>query len=294
MSQMDNAASTEDFVKVVSIIHESCMVALGTEEYHAILGFCKTLDSPRKMAQPRHALDSIHLCPRVLTLPDSLGLTVTSDSLDSDSYAIVKYVEGNSAKTLLVMEDGSTPIDEIRYILNLEDAYPSSGGLIAQGKSVVLRALRFIGLALDDGVTFEGILSKNSSLMNNAEEAVLERLKLGELEIISNSLIGSPQHVESLTKSGRILFLPDFNHLGLGAHFLVHGDYDSVVRASRENAIEATIFRTGEQAYAVVCSPSTWRAGFVASTLVANLELWPVLETSSPRRMLRDEPLKLI
>jgi hypothetical protein len=282
-----------DLSNVIEVVHDGCVLSLGTEEYHTILGYCKTLNAPRKLTKSKHSLDSVHLNPRILTLPESLGITSDSDVSERDAWARIEFAEGSHVKVLNVLEDDSEPIEEISYVLNLEDAYPSSGGLIAHGKSIVRNAIRMIGLGSQSEYTFEARISKNVSSMNSAEEAVYERLKLGDAEIIMNSLIGSPQHVETLTKNGRVVFLPDFNHLGIFPQYLIHGDYDAVSAAALENSIETTIFKTGESAYALVCAPPTWQSGFVSAVRLSGLSLWPVVSVASSRRLLRCESLHL-
>jgi hypothetical protein len=67
----------EKWMQALSEFHDAFEVSLGTEEQLSIQGFCKSLSKPRRLASKRHILESIHLAPRALCDPTSLGITVS-------------------------------------------------------------------------------------------------------------------------------------------------------------------------------------------------------------------------
>ncbi|MFW9926190.1 MAG: hypothetical protein ACFFDM_05415, partial [Candidatus Thorarchaeota archaeon] len=67
-----------DWIRAFHILHDSIQVAIGTEDYHIIQGFCKTLEKPRKLEDHRHSLEKIHLAPRVICNPTPLEIPIFS------------------------------------------------------------------------------------------------------------------------------------------------------------------------------------------------------------------------
>ncbi|MBE0526005.1 MAG: hypothetical protein IH631_03625 [Candidatus Thorarchaeota archaeon] len=129
---------------------------------------------------------------------------------------------------------------------------------------------------------------KTERSLETKEIAVLERLLLGNLDIISNTLIGSPQIVKRLLEKECIVFIPDFNHLGIESDFVLHGSYDDVKRIG-ESTLESTLFKYNSDAYAIVSAPTSWRKSLLESAFDFNLDIWPILSIKSERRLLRDE-----
>jgi hypothetical protein len=180
-------------------------------------------------------------------------------------------------------------IDAIEYWLNLEDIYPSSTGLITHGLDVVRRALGKLGVISESTKTFESrIEMKTDRSLDSKETAVLERLVYGDLEILSNTLVGSPQILKSLFDKECIIYVPYFNHLGVDLDFVVHGSYD-VVKQIVQSTVESTLFKCSSDAYAVVSTPSSWRQPLLQLASDSNLEIWPIVSVRSNRRLLRDE-----
>jgi len=146
-----------------------------------------------------------------------------------------------------------------------------------------------LGVVANSVNTFEARLEmKGDRSLETKEIAVLERLLMGDLDIISNTLVGSPQIMKRLLEKECIILVPDFNHLGIEPDFVVHGSYDDVQRISR-TTLESTLFKCNSKAYAIVSAPSSWRRPLLESNADSNLDIWPILSTTSKRRLLRDE-----
>ncbi|MFW9807371.1 MAG: hypothetical protein ACFFFK_11640, partial [Candidatus Thorarchaeota archaeon] len=130
-----SSSSSDNWMQALTIIHDGVRISIGTEEYHTIQQFCQTLSKPRKMTAHKHTLDKIHLAPRVICDPSSLGIQISlSSGLPSiDDWASVTYFEGNKSKSYKVGLGDGPPITGIDYWLNLEDVYPTSGGLVSHG-----------------------------------------------------------------------------------------------------------------------------------------------------------------
>jgi hypothetical protein len=293
LAKMKTEGELDAFSEVLGVLHSGCLLPVGTEEYHRIARYCRDLNAPRRLLDDRHSLPSIHLAPRMFAFTETLGLTLSDGppSEGSDVWGSVTFVEGPDSKCLVLGEGGERQVERFEYLLNLEDSYPSTGGLISQGRYIVRRALTSLGLTENPATTLEASIEPSESTLNAREGAVLERLLIGDAEVIHNSLVGSPQIVESLVKKGRIVFLPDFNHLGISPEFLLSGDYREVRDVVRENAIESSLFKAGGEAYALVAAPSLWRMGVMETSRSRALSIWPVLSVSSRRRVLRDEAL---
>ncbi len=292
LSRTEPNPSLTDFSHALKAIHDECVLPIGTEEYHKIAGYANECSSPRKLQNSRFELPSVHLSPRVLSVPEGLGLSLGKGARadEAEAWAQVSFREGNAAGTLQIGQSGTQRIERIDYILNLEDVYPSTGGHISQGSQIIQRALQFFGVRSNPLITFQAEIAPSDSTLNATERAVLERLLLGKREIVLNSLIGSPHVVDSLVKKKRIVIVPDFHHLGVKPDFLLHGEYEGVLKIALENSLEATVFRLEESAYAVVSSPSTWRRGLLLDSSRTSVSLWPVVEVLSERRILRHEP----
>ncbi|TFG34158.1 hypothetical protein EU527_04730 [Candidatus Thorarchaeota archaeon] len=278
--------------EALSIVHDSLVVPLRTEDFHVIDGFCKTLSNPRQLEKRRYTLNSIHLAPRVLCDLSPIGMPLTlaiTDTLNHESWAQVHYLIGKKQRYLEISTSGTEKITSIEYWLNIEDIYPSSGGPISHGQNIIRRALEKIGIiTLVDG-TYETTLSINDDRsIDTKERAVLERLSLGKLEILSNTLVGSPMILNTLIQKGCIALLPEFYHLGIEQELLLHGPYD-VLHTLVRGSLEATLFRVHDKAYAVVSSPSSWRKPLLSLMIDSNVELYPIISVQSARGILRNE-----
>lgn len=282
------------WIEVLSTIHNSVVVPIGTSEYHAIDGFCKTLGNPNQLVKRRHVLDSVHLAPRVFCDGASLGnqLAISIDNVEhGGSWASVRIVNESRSQILTIGTQDKESIDALEYHLNLEDIYPSTSGLLSHGLDIVHRALGKIGVVTDPAITFEARLEmKENRFLEAKEIAVLERLLLGNLDIVSNTLVGSPQIVNRLVEKECIIFIPDFNHLGIESDFVIHGSYNDVKRVS-ESTLESTIFKINTEAYSIVSAPTSWSKPLLESASDSNLDIWPIISCHSVRRLLRSEQL---
>ena len=293
LQEVPSVSQVEDWKEPIKVIHDDSRISIGTEEYHIIQGFCQTLSKPRKLNSRKHALESIHLAPRILCDPTPLDIQISlsNDKPTGADWANVTYFSDGKIETLkLGLEEGE-PLIALEYWLNLEDVYPTSGGLISHGKSVLQRALAALGIRREPEGTYEASVEFSEANLAANEKAVLERLILGELEVLSNTLIGSPQIISKLLSKGKIAFLPSFNHIGVDMDYLLKGKIDSVRTVAREHSLESTIFRTNVDSMAVVSAPSTWRNGLFEAATVEGISVWPILTTSSSRNILRSEIL---
>ncbi|MGY5857794.1 MAG: hypothetical protein RTU63_00375 [Candidatus Thorarchaeota archaeon] len=285
---------SSSWIQALSTIHDSVVVPIGTSEFHAIDGFCKTLEKPNQLVKRRHVLESIHLAPRVFCDSSSIGspLSVSlGEDTQENSWASVQIASGSGTQTLTIGTQNDEPIDALEYWLNLEDIYPSSTGPLSHGLDIVRRALEKLGVASSPANTFQTQLEmKKDRSLETKEIAVLERLLMGDLEIISNTLVGSPQIVKRLLEKNCIVFVPDFNHLGIESDFLIHGSYDDVQRIG-QSTLEATILKCDTEAYGIVSAPTSWRRSLLESSIDSNLDIWPILSIKSERRLLRHEKL---
>ncbi len=275
------------------IIHDGVNVTIGTEEYHIILRFCQNLSKPRKIDLKRGALESIHLAPRVICdpTPFDLAISLFFGQASKDDWATVSFIEGSKVNSLSLRPGGGLEVSAIKYQLNLEDVYPSSGGLISHGKTILQRALAALGVRTKSECTFESTISFSDSPLTTNEKAVLERLMLGKIDVINNTLIGSPQVVDSLFEKGKIVFLPNFNHIGIESDYLLRGNADVLHSIARQNSIESTIFQTRSESVAIISAPATWKAALLDSVAKEGISIWPVHTVTSDRNILRSENL---
>ncbi len=291
LKKAPTSINMEDLMHAFGVIHKSVQVAIGTEEYHTIQGFCRILEKPRKLEARRHKLEAIHLAPRVLCDPTPLDIQLSASigKPHESEWVEVNFIDGNDLKTFSIRESSDSVIKSIEYWLNLEDVYPSSGGLVSHGNDIIRRALAKLGLSDEPLSTFERKVEFSEKAMKSTERSVLERLISGQLEVLSNTLVESPQAVESLLKAKRIALVPGFNHIGVNPDFLIRGEYDNVSRAARSCCLEATLINTDSETTAIVSAPGSWKEALLESVLTDNLNLWPIHSTSSKRNILRNE-----
>jgi len=294
LSELPSDLDIISFQQSLQVLHGSLTVSLGTEDYHIIDGFCKTLRNPQQLIKRRYLLESIHLAPRVLCDPTPLGVglsvMVSDDSIEG-AWASIRYLEGSKAKSLDIMESDENPISSIEYHLNLDDVFPLTGGPLSHGRSIIRHALERIGITKTESKMFEATLEiKERPALERKEIAVLERLVQGDLAILSNTLVGSPLIVRNLVEKGALVLLPNFNHMGLNHDFLLEGSVESIGTITHTMP-EATILNTQDHAYAVVSAPTNWKSPLFETVVWKRMVLWPVISTSSVRRIIRDEDL---
>ena len=146
-----------------------------------------------------------------------------------------------------------------------------------------------LGVSTIPASTFVGRVEFTDRPLNSAELAVLERLASGNLEVLANTLVGSPQVVDSLLKKGQIALWPSFNHIGVNPDFLLQGEYDVVMDLVKSYCLEGTVISTDSEATAVVSAPTSWKNTLLESIDENGPSLWPIRSISSPRNLLRDE-----
>lgn len=157
------------------------------------------------------------------------------------------------------------------------------------GKDVLRWALRSLGVSSKREATFEANLVLKDTEIKSGERAVLGRLAEGRLDVLSNTLIGSPQRLEVLTKKDCIVLVPDFNHLGLKHDYLIVGDTKAVRTTISAHALEATIFEVSERSYAIVSAPHVWGKELLIVAVAAGLGVYPIARVDSSRGFLRGE-----
>ena len=292
LNDVSEGMNQDQWRNVLSTIHDALVIPLTTEDYHVINGFCKTLTNPKQLDRRRYLLEQVHLAPRLFFDPSPLGVTThvfESVTPTHDAWAQVGYISGNSLRYLEIGSSGTEELVSIDYWLNLEDIYPSAGSPFSHGRDIIHRALEKIGIMKPIDGTFETSISMSSSRsIDTKERAVLERLVLGNLEILENTIVGSPMVLNSLFQNGCITYIPEFYHLGINQEFLLHGPYD-VIHDITRNSLETTIFRTQKEAYGIISVPTSWRDSMISSIAANSIDVYPIVFINSPRRILRDE-----
>ncbi|MDF1538482.1 MAG: hypothetical protein P1Q69_06230 [Candidatus Thorarchaeota archaeon] len=282
------------WIAVLDTIHSTHEVSLGTEAWHTIDGFCKTLSKSRKLVSKRYQIHSIHLSPRILTNPTSLGMNLgisieTPKDEFTKNWLDVQYHDRNEIRSLILQENSGEELVSIQYTLRLEDIIPKTGGIESKGKDVLRWALKVLGIEPSLSSSFEASIEMESKPISEAEKAVLERLCGGSLEVLANTLVGSPQRVESLIDSGCIALVPDFAHLGVNPNLLIIGASNDVLELVQGNVLEATILTTvNDQSYAIISAPSIW-GNRILEGAIHDVSCFPIKSATSERRIIRDE-----
>ncbi len=292
LDELPSDLNIPDFQQSLQTIHDSLTISLGTEDYHVINGFCKTLGNPQQLIKRRHLLESIHLSPRALCDPTPLGVDISvviGENPNDGSWASIKFIEGSKVRFLDIIKSSENPISSIEYYLNLDDVIPLTGGPLSHGRSVVYHALERIGIKKPASRMFETALEiKERPMLERKDLAVLERLVQGELAILSNTLVGSPLIVQNLVDKGAIVILPNFNHIGINHDFLVKGSKENI-RMLTHLTPETMILTAKDCVYAIISAPTNWKAALFEAAGQGDLFLWPVISTSSVRRIIRHE-----
>ena len=285
----------EKWYEGLRIIHDSLEVPLGTEEYQVIRQFYKILKKPQKLTHSNISLDSIHLYPRVVCDPTPLGLTL---SLSEENYSTnlngwfsITYLEGSEKKSIIMSEKGNDKVTSLDYILQIEDLFPKPSGIVAHGKDFIRWAKKAMDLTTNNESTFQARIEFTGTVLTPDEKAVLERLTEGSSDIIKNSLIGSPNRITSLIKKGKLIFLPNFQHLGIFPNYLVIGNYDSLYSGVKDYSLESTILNTQESAFGIVSAPTHWASNMLEYSLKENLGVYPIVQVRSNRQIIRCESI---
>jgi len=273
-------------------LHDTIEVPLGTEEHIAMKGFCSTLSKPQKLASRRHLLETIHLAPRAICDPTPLGVQLCfsepDSSSESESWLEVECASGSVINRLMLGEGGGNVLKSIDYHLDIGDIFPKPGGIAAHGMSVLTWILHKLGIDRKEDRTFESHIEFTETKIDAGESAVLERLMHGGLSVLSDTLIGSPQRIDSLVKKGRVILLPDFNHVGIRPTFLLIGNKDDVASAA-SYSVEATLFHTETRSYGIVATPTVWAKRVLTAAAETGVEIWPILNVESTKGWVRSE-----
>ncbi len=284
-------AESETQLQAIGLLHDAIEIPLGTEEQIVFKGLCGTLGKPRKLAARRHLLESIHLAPRAICDPTPIGVQLSVDESEAkedvqESWLAIEYMKGSEAVLLNLVESKEQVLESIAYRLSIEDLKP--GGIVAEGKSILEWILRSLGFKQKEDLTFESHIDFSDAEIDAGERAVLERLALGGLSVLSNTLIGSPQRLDSLVKKGRVILLPDFNHAGIRPTLLLVGERGHVETVA-SHSVEATLLHTKKKSFAVVSAPSFWMKRVITASSKDNVEVWPILSAYSSKGIVRSE-----
>ncbi|TXT55119.1 MAG: hypothetical protein BAJATHORv1_40028 [Candidatus Thorarchaeota archaeon] len=278
----------KDWLPLYNKFHSYIQVDLGTADYHTVSGFCSTLKKPRKLSGKRHVLDKIHLAPRAICnpLPIDIELGVSlENTANQDAWLDILHIDSSETKHLFIDKDVGTPISFLEYYLNLEDIFPKSGGLFSRGMDIVSWVL---GDKRSD-LTFSSRIAMEAKTVPTAEKAVLERLIQGDVKILSDSLIGSPQRIDSLFSTGCIVIWPDFQHIGLDHEYLLVGEQEKIRLCVESAALEATIIGTDSVSYGVVSAPGEWGRKIVNLAIEQALCTKHIISANSTRNIVRTE-----
>ena len=175
------------------------------------------------------------------------------------------------------------------YWLDISDIFPKTAGIISHGSSIHNWVMKLFGLQPRNSHTFETSLNFTDAQLSKTETAVLDRLLEGKLEILSNSLIGSPGVMRSLLERGIISLLPTFNHIGINPDFYVRGNKDELQDILLNHVLEATFFNTNEISHAIISSPPPWRNRVIDVVADADFHLYNIIKILPRKPLLRFE-----
>ena len=288
-----NVENIDQWTNALNIIHESHEVSLGTGITHIVKGFCGTLSKPRKLIEKRHVHEPIHLAPRILCNTIPLGIQLSPTILKSSEllgeWMNMQIRDNSTSAFFSLIESEDEPLESIHYFLNIEDILPKSGGVLSHGRSIVSWALSAFRIEVPASNTFTTQIQFSEASLSEPELAVLERLSLGDLSIIANTIVGSPQRIVSLIKKGIVTLLPNFNHIGVKPNFLVSGKTELIQDALQRISLEYTLLTTKNQAFAVVSAPSIWGHNLLKASTENGFNITPIVNILPINRMLRTE-----
>ncbi|MFW9919631.1 MAG: hypothetical protein ACFFED_08530 [Candidatus Thorarchaeota archaeon] len=290
------SSQIEKWEDALYVIHRYHEVNLGTEAWPLVDGFCRSLEKSRSLVKNRYTLDAIHLSPRVICNVVPLGLNLfaniheRSQGLD-EPWLSIGFLEGSRQASFVLDTKSGTFVESISYHLRLDDVFAKHGGILSTGKDILRWALSKLSVFDHDPATFEIKLPMKDAVLTEAEKAVLERLSLGDPDILSNTLVGSPQRIESLVNSGCIAIIPSFAHIGVEPNYLVRGNIDTINKLILPCVLEATVIETEQDAYAVVSAPSVWGRQLTSSSCDSDLNLYVLNSIESPRAIVREEKI---
>lgn len=277
--------------EVLALIHDGLDWAITTNEYFDIERFCKTLNSPKKLVKKQWLNPKIHLAPRVVVNPSSLGLQlsiITQDHKVNDAWADIAIIDNGQPMYVTIMESDKALIKSFYYWLDLKSiAGTKTGG--AKNTTLLRSILKRVGIEMEHSPTYEVTLHFNNAQLDSRERAVLERLNEGRLKILSNSLIGSPEVISSLLERGNMIMLPNLQHISVKPEYYVNGK--DVLSVVKEHSIEITIFTTDDTEHAIVSIIPGRNRNLLRDAIDSELRIAPVISTSSCRGLLRHEEM---
>ncbi|MGY5874425.1 MAG: hypothetical protein RTU30_01655 [Candidatus Thorarchaeota archaeon] len=292
LPHLPTSLTFEQSQEVMRLIHDEIFPSLGSQLWHNLMDFCGLLDNPYQLAKKKRLIDSLHLSPRAIVDPSSLGVGLFVGSFDSppesEIWFDVKYRDGNTNRHLVLHQDSNSNVESINYWLVPSSVYFDDTGGVSRGSRALYWIRRYLGKTLRVG-NLDLQLNFQQSELSKVETAVLERLLVGELEILANTLVGSTDVVKSLIEKGHLVLLPDFNHLGFNLNYYLTGMWDEVLEITKDFAREGTVVKSEGIAHAVISSPLIWGKRLLEVLDDTELSIYPVIDVKSKKRILRDE-----
>ena len=283
---------TDTWNSALLLLHNTLEVSMIQDDFHLINRFCSSLSNTDKLAKKKHILDRIHLAPRVVVNPFPLGITISASLIGDNkktNWLDVNYIQNGNSASFNISEGNKDPISSLDYWLDIADIFPKTAGITSHGDSIHNWIMRLFGQYPQKSHTFEANLTFNNAQLSKTEAAVLERLLEGKLEILSNSLIGSPGIMRSLLERGVITLLPSFNHIGINPDFYVRGDKDELHDILVGTTLEATFFNTDETSHVIVSSPPPWRNTLIRVVSEAGFHIYDIIDVLPRKPLLRFE-----
>ncbi len=297
IARVAGTESIEQWTQVLQLIHDGIELPVNTEQYHVIRGLCDTLTDPRQLIQKKHTHLAVHLAPRAICNANAIGTPLsirtltTQPATQADLWLDVEYIAGSQTNHLVVEPGSVQPLNEIRYVLNIDDIVPKSGGLMSQGVSILRHAADILGLKSEWVPTYSAQLNlRTTSDLPVDQLAVLQRLLEGGTAVLNNSLTGSLNRIEALATAGHVVLLPDFGHIGVKASLLIIGD-ECVLNDVCKYALETTAFVTTHDIYMVVAATSIWQEYLIDIARDRGLQVYPIVRATSRRGLVRTEIL---
>lgn len=241
------------------------------------------------LAKREQTMPAIHLAPRVIVNSAALGrdLTVEDDGPgSSDALVDIEYLADKRPHHLLIREGGEHRLEAVTYWLDLRDGMGVSRKRMAENPLLRVILKRF-GRQIDLTPTYETTLTFKQTTLTAQERAVLERLSMGALQILGDSLIGSPEVISSLINKGQLVLLPNFHHVGIYNEYYARGT--EVWPHLRDLVIEASVFSTAECQHAVIAAQPRWNGTLFRTAIDLGIEVSPIITSTSHGGLLRYE-----
>ncbi|MEM4735920.1 MAG: hypothetical protein QXS20_09425 [Candidatus Thorarchaeota archaeon] len=297
ISQAPAAGPLELWEQPLRIIHDTLEVSFGTEDYETLRDFCNTLSHPHVIREKTVVPTRIHLCPRVVVDPSPLGVILRlqladNRASDESDWLRAEYISGSDVRLVSVNTASGTPLEYIEYGLNMGDVAPKSGGLLPHGRDMVGWASESLcGRYVPEPMLRSRLSLGVGDVSASDLGAVIERLATGDRSVLLDTLVGSPERVESIISAGLMMMLPDFNHIGVDPNLLLAGEANALQSLVESYSVEWTLLCGRDISAAIVSAPSRWGSAVLSHALDAGISVFPLRRILLGRRLLRTEDL---